>query len=133
MKKHILLFALTVSVISCGDAQTTKTKAQSNQEQSSSVVNKVVSKSEFKKLMENKEAQLIDVRTSGEFNGGHIGNAKNIDFNGTNFKSNIDKLHKNKPVLVYCQAGGRSGKAAAMMKEMGFKKVFDLEGGYANW
>jgi thioredoxin 1 len=133
MKKHILLFALAVAVISCGDAQTTKTKAQSNQEQSSSVVNKVVSKSEFKKLMENKEAQLIDVRTSGEFNGGHIVNAKNIDFNGTNFKSNIDKLDKSKPILVYCQAGGRSGKAAAMMKEMGFKKVYDLEGGYANW
>ncbi|MEY3235971.1 MAG: hypothetical protein RI883_72 [Bacteroidota bacterium] len=133
MKKHILLLAIATSMISCGDAQTSNTKVKSKKEQTSSVINKVVSKSEFKTLMQNKESQLIDVRTIGEYDGGHIANAKNIDFNGANFKTNIAKLDKNKPVLVYCQAGGRSGKAAAMMKEMGFTKVYDLEGGYGNW
>lgn len=124
--------ALAISIISCGDAQTTS-KSKNQKEQSSGIVNKIVTKSEFKTLITNKEAQLIDVRTASEYNGGHIANAKNIDFNGANFKSNIAKLDKNKPVLVYCQAGGRSGKAAAMMKEMGFKKVYDLEGGFGNW
>ena len=119
-------------MISCSDAQIS-TKSKNQKEQSKGIVNKVVTKSEFKTLMTNKEAQLIDVRTSGEYTGGHIANAKNIDFNSANFKTNIAKLDKNKPVLVYCQAGGRSGKAAAMMKEMGFTKVYDLEGGYGNW
>lgn len=132
MKKYIILFAVSLSMISCSDAQTT-TKSKNQKEQLKGIVNKVVTKSEFKTLMTNKEAQLIDVRTSGEYTGGHIVNAKNIDFNGANFKTNIAKLDKNKPVLVYCQAGGRSGKAAAMMKEMGFTKVYDLEGGYGNW
>ena len=132
MKKHIILFVLSLAMVSCSDAQTA-TKSKNQKEQSSGIVNKIVTKSEFKTLITNKEAQLIDVRTAGEYNGGHIANAKNIDFNGANFKSNIAKLDKNKPVLVYCQAGGRSGKAAAMMKEMGFKKVYDLEGGFGNW
>lgn len=133
MKKQFLLFAVAVSMVSCGDAQISSSKTKNKNEQSSSVINKVVTKSEFKTLMSNKEAQLIDVRTSGEYNDGHIANAKNIDFNGANFKTNIAKLDKNKPVLVYCQAGGRSGKAATMMKEMGFTKVYDLEGGYGEW
>ncbi len=132
MKKYIILLAVSITMISCSDAQTTA-KSKNQKELSTGTVNKVVTKSEFKTLMTNKEAQLIDVRTSGEYNGGHIGNAKNIDFNGANFKTNIAKLDKTKPVLVYCQAGGRSGKAAAMMKEMGFTKVYDLEGGYGNW
>jgi rhodanese-related sulfurtransferase len=42
-------------------------------------------------------------------------------------------LDKNKPVLVYCAAGGRSASAAKDLKKAGFKKVYDLEGGYDAW
>lgn len=94
---------------------------------------KVVSASEFNTLMEKKGIQLIDVRTPQEFEKGRIGNAKNIDFYGSSFKSELMKLDKTKPVLIYCQSGNRSGQAVNMMKSMGFKEVYDLKGGWGAW
>lgn len=94
---------------------------------------KVVSSKEFKTLMSKKGAQLIDVRTPKEYNDGHIGTAKNIDFYGSTFKSQMEKLDRNKPVLLYCHSGGRSGQALTMLKSMGFKEVYDLKGGWSSW
>lgn len=94
---------------------------------------KVISQTEFKKGIQNKDAQLIDVRSPEEFKSGHIKNAKNIDYNGANFKTQMAKLDKTKPVYVYCAAGGRSAKAAKVLTELGFKKVYDLKGGYGSW
>ena len=97
------------------------------------VINKKVSKIEFTQLMKKSGAQLIDVRTPREFSNGFIEGAKNIDYNGDSFEKQMKKLDKNKPVLVYCAAGGRSENAAELLKEWGFKEVYDLEGGYNAW
>ena len=83
--------------------------------------------------MSKKGAQLIDVRTPKEYNEGHIGAAKNIDFYGATFKTQMEKLDRNKPVLLYCHSGGRSGQALTMLKSMGFKEVYDLKGGWSSW
>lgn len=92
----------------------------------------VVEKEKFLQLMESHK-QLIDVRTEAEFNQGHISSAQNINVNDPNFEVAVSKLDKNKPVLVYCAVGGRSGYAAKVMKKWGFKKIYDLKGGYQNW
>lgn len=97
------------------------------------VINKKVSKTEFSQLIKKPGAQLIDVRTPREFSNGFISGAKNIDYNGDSFEKQMKKLDKNKPVLVYCAAGGRSENAAELLKEWGFKEVYDLEGGYNAW
>jgi rhodanese-related sulfurtransferase len=97
------------------------------------VINKKVEKAEFSKLMKKSGVQLIDVRTSREFSNGFITGAKNIDYNGDSFEKQIKKLDKNKPVLVYCAAGGRSENAAELLKEWGFREVYDLIGGYNGW
>jgi rhodanese-related sulfurtransferase len=83
--------------------------------------------------MKKSGAQLIDVRTPREFSNGNISGSKNIDYNGDSFEKQMKKLDKNKPVLVYCAAGGRSENAAELLKEWGFKEVYDLEGGYNGW
>jgi rhodanese-related sulfurtransferase len=97
------------------------------------VINKKVEKAEFSKLMKKSGVQLIDVRTSREFSNGFIAGAKNIDYNGDSFEKQIKKLDKNKPVLVYCAAGGRSENAAELLKGWGFTEVYDLIGGYNGW
>ncbi len=79
------------------------------------------------------DAPVIDVRTPEEFAGGHIKNAKNINWNDAGFETNISTLDKNKPVFVYCLSGGRSGKAAAKMRSDGFKEVYELSGGMMQW
>lgn len=93
-----------------------------------------LSANEFnEKLKQTPDAQLVDVRTPDEFNGGHLNNALNYDWNGSNFGSQIEKLDKQKPVFVYCLAGSRSASAAANMRNAGFKEVYEMNGGIMKW
>lgn len=86
-----------------------------------------------KKLKATEQAILIDVRTPAEVQQGMIPGAVPIDYNSPDFKSKVSKLDKSKPYFVYCAAGGRSSKAASLMEEMGFKKVYNLSGGITAW
>ncbi|MEY4289324.1 MAG: hypothetical protein RLZZ30_1412 [Bacteroidota bacterium] len=93
-----------------------------------------VSQAEFKKLMKDPTAQILDVRTANEVAQGKINGSMNIDYFSPTFVATASKkLDKTKPVLVYCAAGGRSASAAKDLKKAGFKKVYDLEGGYDAW
>ena len=83
--------------------------------------------------METESLQLVDVRTPEETAEGIIEGAQNIDFRDPDFETYINKLDKNKPIVVYCGAGGRSGKTSELLEELGFKKIYDLTGGYTQW
>ena len=94
----------------------------------------ILDKSSFKTAVNSKNVQLVDVRTANEFNGGHIKNAKNIDFfNQNDFVKKINKFNKEEPIYLYCRSGNRSQKAARKLDGLGFEKIFDLKGGYMNW
>jgi len=93
----------------------------------------VVSIEEMQMLSALDNVQLVDVRTPKEYNAGHLPNAQNIDFNSPTFEQDIKQLDKNKPIILYCQKGGRSAKCADKMHEAGFKKIFDLKGGFSKW
>ncbi len=133
MKKYVYLAVFTIGILGCSEAQSTvKGEKQKSTVQQSGTV-QLVSKSEFQKMLKVKGAQLVDVRTKEEYSSGHMENATNCDYNSSDFRKKMEKLNKNEPVLVYCHAGGRSAKAAQLLKEMGFKKIYDLKGGYSNW
>lgn len=94
----------------------------------------VVDAPTFAKLIESKkEAQLIDVRTPGEFQGGYILGALNLDYNGSDYNRQVASLDKTKPVLVYCLSGGRSAAAAKALRQSGFSEVIELQGGIMAW
>ena len=93
----------------------------------------VLDVAKYEKKITEPNIQLIDVRTPEEFNEGHIANAVNINFLADDFEANVANLDKEKPVMVYCKSGGRSAKASARLKELGFKNITDLEGGISNW
>lgn len=76
---------------------------------------------------------LVDVRTQEEYAEGHLSNAILIDIWSDDFKSQISKLDKSKPVFVYCKGGSRSAKAADAFVQLGFKQVYDLDGGISAW
>lgn len=94
----------------------------------------ILSPQEFKSQITKKNIQLVDVRTSREFNGGHIKGARNIDvFQQAAFEMQFGKLNKEKPVYLYCRSGMRSQKAARRLVGMGFERIYHLKGGYINW
>lgn len=89
---------------------------------------------DFKALLEKKgSVHLLDVRTPGEFESGHIKDAQNIDWNGSGFDEKVAKLSKDTPVFVYCHSGGRSKAAMRRLKKLGFMEIYELNGGITAW
>ncbi|MFD1142190.1 rhodanese-like domain-containing protein [Larkinella insperata] len=74
------------------------------------------------------QAYLVDVRTPEEYREGHLNYAQNIDFRAADFKQQISRLDKNKPVYLYCRSGNRSGKAVDTLQTLGFKAPYNIGG-----
>ena len=107
---------------------------------------KQVNVDQLTRLVNQQNAQLIDVRPKEAFAEGHIVNAINLplldldtiiaerigleDINAGKVK--LDKLKK-KPVIVYCQVGRSSAAASKKLNEAGFEQVFNLQGGINAW
>jgi rhodanese-related sulfurtransferase len=86
----------------------------------------------FEKLIKEKDA-ILDVRTPGEFASGHIAGAVNVNLHGDDFDQKIGQLNKDQPYLVYCATGGRSARACQQMAKLGFKTLYNLQGGITSW
>ncbi len=123
MKKVFLIcfFIVQILFVNCSNSNSQNIKTN-------------LSATEFSdKIKTTSSALIIDVRTPDEYNKGHITNSKNIDWNGDDFDKGISGLDKLKPVFVYCLVGGRSSTAAKKMRAIGFKEVYELEGGIMKW
>jgi len=103
------------------------------QGQKSKNIQSVDVKTFAEKLKSNENPQLLDVRTPEEFNSGHIEKATNVNWNSDDFLTKCEKYDKSKPIFVYCKAGGRSSQAASKLAKLGFKEIYNLEGGIMKW
>lgn len=74
---------------------------------------------------------VIDVRTTAEWNAGHVDGALHVPL--ARLPEKIDRLDRSAPVIVYCQAGVRSAIAATALRRLGFARVTSLAGGYSAW
>ena len=79
------------------------------------------------------EFYLIDVRTPEEYEAGHIGEAMMINWFDAGFEAAIRELDPEKPVMIYCRSGGRSGKASRVLIEHDFRQIYDLSSGFTGW
>ena len=125
MKKVLHLLVILI-LASCSES--------SNNKQKSVLITGDIDVIEFKKLVSDKDNEVIlDVRTPEEVDQGIIPGAINIDYYSDTFEEEIKKLDHNVPVLVYCRSGGRSSKSMELMNKLGFKEVYNLLGGYTSW
>lgn len=70
-----------------------------------------------------KGAVIVDVRTPGEYLGGHIKGSINIPLQ--NLQANLKKLKKDKPVITCCASGMRSASAKGILQSAGFNEVYN--------
>lgn len=123
MKKLAVLFTIAFILGSCANSTNSTNSTQT-----------LVSAQEFETAINSADNPVIlDVRTPGEYEGGHIANAMNVDWNGSDFDSQIASIDKDAPVYVYCLSGGRSGKAVSHLKDKGYTNVVELDGGMMAW
>ena len=76
---------------------------------------------------------LLDIRTEEEIEAEHIPGARSLDFYSSTFEDDIEQLDRERTYLIYCRTGNRTGQAYRMMRNMGFEKVYDLDGGITEW
>lgn len=132
---NFIIAAVLLFTTACTQPKTEngESKSTSNQEVTK-VESLVVSPAEFKEKMSLPGVQIIDVRTDGEVAQGMIPNAVQMNLmDREKFMESVKSLDREKPVLVYCQSGARSAKAASYLVEQGFKQIYDLQGGFSNW
>ena len=85
-------------------------------------------------LMINREdALMLDVRDAAEFAAGHVIGARNVPLARIDDGANDLAKRKDRPLVVYCDGGGRSAKAVAALAKQGFAKVVSLAGGFGAW
>lgn len=94
---------------------------------------KIIEPNDLFSALKNSKIQLVDVRTSSEFESGHITKSVNIDYYDQDFSTKISKLDKSKPIYVYCRSGVRSANSSKILKNLGFKTIYNLNGGVLNW
>jgi len=80
------------------------------------------SKTDFKELLNN-GALVLDVRTRGEYAGGHVKNSKNIPLD--ELGKALPKLNKEQNFIVVCASGMRSANAVSIMKKNGFTNCYN--------
>jgi phage shock protein E len=87
---------------------------------------KQISPSDFSQKDLKQKAVVIDVRTPEEYANGHVTGAINSDYRNGEFEEQLKNWDKNKSYYLYCASGNRSSKAAILLKDAGFKNIFDL-------
>jgi len=94
---------------------------------------KSVSPSEAVLLINRNQGVVLDVREDAEFAAGHINDARHIPL--AKLEDRLAELQKfrEKPVIVHCQSGVRSSKAAATLRKHEFTQVYELDGGVNAW
>lgn len=91
----------------------------------------VIDIQEFKTYLNTDQVQIIDVRGASEYDAGHVKGAEHI-FVGT-LEDNLDKISKDKQVIIHCQAGDRSSIAYSVLVKHGFKNIKNYSGGMKEW
>ena len=84
-------------------------------------------------LINREDALVVDVRDQGEYGAGHILGAKNWPLDHLDERGGEAARRKDKPVIVYCDTGDRTPKAAAALRKLGFTRVVNLSGGLPAW
>ncbi|HBR52653.1 MAG TPA: rhodanese-like domain-containing protein [Flavobacteriaceae bacterium] len=87
-----------------------------------------------KKIIEDANGVILDVRTPHEVEEGIIPNAQVLNIqNAPAFMEGAQELDKTKNYYVYCRSGGRSAQACMIMESLGFQNTFNLLGGFSEW
>jgi rhodanese-related sulfurtransferase len=88
---------------------------------------------EATQLINRRDALVLDVREQSEYAAGHLPNAKHIPLGQLASRlKELDKF-KERPIVITCASGSRSGSAQSILKKNGFKEAVNLKGGIVAW
>lgn len=130
MKRQIAILILAgLALASCGGSDATSADS------AGAAGIRVVDADAGRSIQADPPADLVvlDVRTPEEFAQGHLEGAVMLDFYEADFADRLAELDPNVPYLLYCRSGNRSGQTTAIMNDLGFTDVADVDGGILAW
>lgn len=86
---------------------------------------------EARRQLDQGEAVLIDVREPDEWAAGHVAGATHIPL--ADLPARLDEVPRDRPVLLFCRSGNRSGRATAFLRQQGYRQATNVEGGIIAW
>lgn len=116
------IYILTLLIMSCNSTE------RGLRNLSASATNELISKDD--------NTLVLDVRTPQEFAAGHLKGAINVNIYDMDFADQVAELDREKTYVVHCAKNvenGRSSKSMAIMQELGFNDLINMEGGYVAW
>jgi phage shock protein E len=122
MKAHLSLTLAAILLCSVAVAQEARFSSASH-----------VDVNGAEKLIKDNGVAILDIRTADEFKEGHIAGAVNIDFMESDFEKKASELDKSKPYLVHCASGCRGVSCIEILRKLGFKQLYHLDGGMIAW
>ena len=130
MKKKRIAFAIPIFLVCLGFVL----PAQSAQDNTRIIAVSAKEAADLiKKHKGDKDFAILDIRTPGEFQSGHLAKSILIDFHSEDFADQLRRLDKEKTFLIYCRSGNRSTKSLELFKKLKFKKVYHMASGIRVW
>lgn len=90
-----------------------------------------ISTMQAQQMLQQADAQLVDIRDFASFSASRIEGARHLD--NTTLQDFIQDADPDHPVIVYCYHGNSSQSAAAFLHEKGFEQVYSVDGGFEAW
>ena len=130
MKKKLIPYAIPIFVICLGfvspslSAQDSTRIIAVSAKEAADLIDKHNRDSDF---------AILDIRTPGEFQSGHLPKSILIDFYSKTFADQLSRLDKEKTFLIYCRTGNRSTKSLEIFKKLKFQKIYHMASGISAW
>ncbi len=128
--KNIIIVVAALAImftVGCGAKETTP-----EQENTTKSTVHVISAEEAKKMMDEEDVIIVDVRTKEEFLEAHIEGAILLTLDTIPDKAQDIIPDKNATYLIYCRSGARSNQGANKLVSMGYENIYDF-GGIIDW
>jgi len=131
--KHIFKSILIILIFSLSTSQAQLISVKQILEKVDSQIVNITIEEIAGKIEAEKTFILLDVRTEKEYLAGHIANSIWIPRGLLEFRIQKITSDPEAEIVIYCKGGGRSALAAYTLLQMGYAKVFNLEGGLREW
>lgn len=128
-----LFCAFVLAVSGCASTESDTPRPEPASASTSGSWGAHVGLAEFKEVLSGDDVVVLDVRTPGEFESGHLPDAINIDVMNPDFGSRIQDLDPDATYAIYCRSGKRSQTAQAQLHQLGIEKTVGLRGGINVW
>lgn len=133
--KNMIVLIIFSLIVACGGNTAEKVDASESEMVEKEVIRNIDVHEASTLLEKDRNILLIDVRTPDEYTGplGHIEGSKLMPIQQFKYWGAELEAEKDQPIMLVCRSGGRSGRTAVMLKDLGYTNLMNVKDGMSAW